>query len=99
MASFDACEGNPGALTFMCQAYMGGGMGNAFKAECAFQRVINAGIKGSRLYQLWNDCCGRDTDFALEVMAKYDIEDIKRHIDGNGCYGEPFERRKDDEAN
>lgn len=83
----------------MCQAYMGGGMGNAFKAECAFQRVINAGIKGSRLYQLWNDCCGRDTDFALEVMAKYDIEDIKRHIDGNGCYGEPFERRKDDEAN
>lgn len=73
--------------------------GKAFKAECAFQRVINAGIKGSRLYQLWNDCCGRDTDFALEVMAKYDIEDIKRHIDGNGCYGEPFERRKDDEAN
>ncbi len=99
MVSFDACEGNPGALTFMWQAYMGGGMGNAFKAECAFQRVINAGIKGSRLYQLWNDCCGRDTDFALEVMAKYDIEDIKRHIDGNGCYGEPFERRKDDEAN
>lgn len=99
MVSFDACEGNPGALTFMCQAYMGGGMGNVFKAECAFQRVINAGIKGSRLYQLWNDCCGRDTDFALEVMAKYDIEDIKRHIDGNGCYGEPFERRKNDEAN
>lgn len=56
MVSFDACEGNPGALTFMCQAYMGGGLGRALKAEHAFQRVIDAGIRGSRLYQLWNDC-------------------------------------------
>lgn len=36
MVSFDACEGNPGALTFMCQAYMGGGMGKLSKQSAHF---------------------------------------------------------------
>lgn len=93
MVSFDDCEGNVGALTFMSEAYMKGSVGQAFKAENAFKRVIDAGIKGSNLYILWNDCCGRDTEFALEVMANYDIEDIKQHIKGNGYRGEPFTKK------
>ncbi len=95
MVSFDDCEGNPGCLAFMMESYKVA----CFRAEYAFGRMIKAGIKGSRLYQLWNDCCGRDTQFALEVMEKYDIEDIKRHIEGNGCYGEPFVRGGDNETN
>lgn len=87
MVSFDDCEGNPGALRFMTAAYFGSSIGDAMTAERAFQRVIDAGIRGGALYVLWNDCCNRDTKFALEVMQKYDIEEIKRCIIGDGSRG------------
>ena len=92
MVSFDACEGNPGALSFMCEAYMDGDICSAFIAEAAFSRVIDAGIRGAQLYILWNDCCNRDTKFALEIMRKRDIEEIKKHIEGEYGRGIPFER-------
>lgn len=92
MVSFDDCEGNPGALTFMSEACMGGSMSNAFKAESAFSRVVNAGIRGADLYILWNDCCGRDTEFALDIMKNRDIEEIKKHIKGEYGRGTPFEK-------
>ena len=90
MVNFDDCEGNIGALTFMCEAYMKGSVAQAMKAETAFERVINAGIKGTDLYILWNDCCNRDTNFTLEIMINRDIEDIKQHIKGDGCRGASF---------
>ena len=64
MVSFDLCEGNPVALTFMMQAYSVA----MFKAETAFQRMQDNGISGSKLYMLWNDCCNRDTAKAVEIM-------------------------------
>ena len=53
MVTFDICAGNPGALTFLMEAYKL----NAGKAESAFQKMQNVGITGSRLYMIWNDCC------------------------------------------
>lgn len=58
MVSFDICEGNPGALTFLIDAY---GI-DIFGAERGFQRMQNNNITGSKLYMLWNDCCDRDTE-------------------------------------
>lgn len=69
-----------------------GSMSNAFKAESAFSRVVNAGIRGADLYILWNDCCGRDTEFALDIMKNRDIEEIKKHIKGEYGRGTPFEK-------
>ena len=40
--SFDSCEGNPGALAFMMEAYNPKkSMGGLFKVERAFARVMN----------------------------------------------------------
>ena len=57
MVSFDLCEGNPGAFTFMMEAYDL----NMFKAEGAFQRMQDNNIRGAKLYYLWNDCCDKNT--------------------------------------
>lgn len=64
MVTFDLCEGNPGALTFMMAAYDK----YLFFAERAFARMRDNGIKGSKLYMLWNDCCDRDISKAVDIM-------------------------------
>jgi hypothetical protein len=87
MVEFGITEGNPGALTFMVLAYNK----KPFFAERGFQRMQDAGITGARLYMLWNDCCGRDTVMAMEIMAFADIEDIRHHIDDGHGRGIPFE--------
>ena len=83
MVSFDICAGNPGAMTFLMQAYAT----NPFKAERAFQRMQDNGITGSRLYMLWNDCCDRDTAHALKVMLNMSVENIVRYINYEGGRG------------
>lgn len=87
MVSFDLAEGNPGCLTFMMEAYMGGGMPSAFKAEKAFQRMQSYNIKGAKLYMLWNDCCNRNTPRTLDIMLEKPIEDILEHINYEGGRG------------
>lgn len=86
MVSFDICEGNMGALTFLMRAYdidMGG-------AEMAFRRMQNNNIKGAKLYMLWNDCCDRNTKMALEIMKNNSIEDIVEHINYENGRGIPY---------
>ena len=87
MVSFDMCEGNPGALQFMMDAYM---KHNPFRAERGFQNMLNCGITGSKLYMLWNDCCNRDTEKAVRVMCENDIEDIVAHINYEHGRGIPY---------
>ena len=86
MVTFDICEGNPGALTFLMNAYRI----KPFKAEAAFKRMQNAGITGSRLYMLWNDCCGRNTEKAMDIMQNKAIDIILHHIDDGDGRGIPF---------
>ena len=92
LVGFDMCKGNPGALAFMCEAY---GPDKPFKdivkAENAFRRMRRENIQGSKLYMLWNDCCDRDTDKALEIMLFRDIDEIIEHINYEGGRGIPFE--------
>ena len=76
MVTFDICEGNIGALTFLMEAYDI----DMFGAETAFQRMQNNNITGSKLYMLWNDCCDRDTEKALKIMKDNTIQDIVEHI-------------------
>ena len=83
MVTFKLCENNPGALTFMMQAYDF----NMWQAEKAFQRMKDNGISGSKLYMLWNDCCDRDVEQALWAMTNMSIEDIVRHINYEGGRG------------
>lgn len=93
LVDFSITEGNPGALTFLMEAYTK--TGNPIKAELAFQRMRNAGITGPRLYMLWNDCCGRDTDQAISIMTEKDITIILHHIDDGKGYGIPFKKVED----
>jgi hypothetical protein len=86
MVSFDICEGNPGALTFLMQAYDK----HLFVAEKAFQKMQDAGITGPKLYMIWNDCCDRDTDKAVDMMLNEDIDTIIKYINYENGRGLPY---------
>ncbi len=92
MVTFDICEGNPGAIAFLIEAYDM----SPFKAEAGFARMQAAGITGSRLYMLWNDCCDRDTERTMNIMKSVDIESILQHIDTGTGRGIPFEEIKNE---
>ena len=76
MVNISICEGNPGCIAFVRQAYSL----SPFEAEKAFQRMDNNEIHGDKLYMLWNDCCDRDTEKAIKIMLFNTIENIKEHI-------------------
>lgn len=76
MVSFDICEGNPGCMSFLLRAYDE----DPLNAEIAFSRMQRHGICGTNLYVLWNDCCDRNTTFALAVMRAATIEVLKAHL-------------------
>lgn len=80
------CDGNPGCLTFMVEA----SHVDDRKATWAFDRMCYLGIKGSKLYMLWNDCCDRDTAFALRIMLNNSADDIIEHINYEGGRGIPY---------
>lgn len=82
MVNFNICEGNPGTLMFLMQAYQM----QMFRAERAFQRMEDSGIRGAKLYMFWNDCCNRDTGRAINLMIEWPIEKIIEHINyDEGC--------------
>ena len=76
MVEFKICKGNPGALSFLMDAYDH----DMFTAERAFQKMQDAGIKGDKLYMIWNDCCNRDTDRAIDMILENDIKIINHFI-------------------
>ena len=87
LVSFDIVKGNPGALTFLMNAYDL----DMVAAEKGFKRMEKAGITGSWLYMLWNDCCCRCTEKAMDIMKTKDIDSIINHIDGGNGRGIPFD--------
>lgn len=88
MVSFNICEGNPGALTFLTLAYAPTkSMPELIRSERAFQRMQDNHITGDKLYMLWNDCCNRDTEHTIEIMLKNSIDDIIEHINYEGGRG------------
>lgn len=72
MVTFDMCNNNIGAMSFMMEAYQI----NGADAEYAFKRMRHYNICGDKLYMIWNDCCDRDTEKAIRVMKDCSIEFI-----------------------
>lgn len=88
----DVIAGNPGAATFAIEILKNyGALG-----ECVLQKMLDAGIKGDKLYMLWNDCCNRVTGHAVRIMITHDIDDILTHINYAGGRGIPYITEKGD---
>lgn len=68
----EMANGNPGAITFLAEAYRL----DPFGAEDAMQRMRGIKITGDKLYMLWSDCCDRDTDLTLKMMSKCTDEQL-----------------------
>lgn len=90
MVTFEICGGNPGAMTFLMDAYRR----EPFAAERAFQKMQDAKITGARLYMLWNDCCSQDTELAVRAMNALDPERIEEYINYYGGRGLPMDVRE-----
>lgn len=91
MVRLDICEGNVGCLTFVCDAYEF----NMFRAERAFQRMQDNNITGCKLYMLWNDCCDRNIEKAVNIMLNNTIEDIVAHINYENGRGIKYEESEE----
>lgn len=74
--AYEITKDNPGAYTFMKEACIL----DFDKANKGFDRMRENGIVGPRLWILWKDCCGLDTEFALRVITDDSIESIKYHL-------------------
>ena len=68
---------NPGAVVFVMDA-----LSRNKNASIGFTRMNAFGIRGEYLYVLWNDCCDRDTDKAIDVMMNNSKDDILDHLAG-----------------
>lgn len=79
-----ACDGNPGALTFIMEVVTLVGFD---KAEEYFKKLLDNNIVGSELYMLWNDCCDRNTLIAMNIMHTHSLDDIVEHINAKNGRG------------
>ena len=83
------CDGNPGALTCM----IGMLKRDAGKAVLQILQFDMLGIYGSKIYMVWNDCCGRDYDKLDETIqafaeGKFTREQIHENL--NQVRARPF---------
>lgn len=81
-------EGNPGCIAFLCELL------NMPEGMKAIKTLQEFGIFGSRAYQLWNDCCNRETEKAAEILklakeGKITQAEICEHV--FLPYGKPFD--------
>ena len=89
----DVVNGNPGATAFALEVLTNYGP----LGEFALTKMLDADIKGDKLYMLWNDCCNRVTGHALRIIMTHDIDDILTHIKYAGALGIPYIIEKGDE--
>ncbi len=73
-------EGNIGAVAFITDVLDKAMKENDEMAALALSRAKTFNIVGAKLYLLWNDCCGRDTDKAIRVLAENSKDDIMEHL-------------------
>lgn len=81
-------EGNPGALTCMMQM-----MNSDPMALLDILLFDSMGIYGSKIYMVWNDCCGRDMAKFKETIkafreGKFSEEEIHENL--SRSYAKPF---------
>lgn len=77
-------EGNPGAMATMMELIKETEKDIGNMSVIFFIDTLE--LYGSRLYQLWNDCCNRDISKVIEVVnscmgGKISREEFFHHID------------------
>ena len=82
----EMCKGNPGALSFIMEAYHF----SPFGAEECMQRMKKLDITGDKLYMLWSDCCSRDTELTLTMMEKASDEQLSYYLNYEHGRGRKF---------
>lgn len=83
------CDGNPGALTCMMEMIQDDSM-TGMMDIMLFDKL---GIYGSKIYMVWNDCCGRDMEKFTETIrafreGKFTEEEIHKNL--SLPYAKPF---------
>lgn len=81
-------QGNPGAMAFTMELLTNGDDASRDMAITALKRMDAIGIRGSKLYMLWNDCCGRDSEKAVIEMLNRSTQDLTYALIGGR--GTPF---------
>lgn len=81
-------EGNPGAMTFVMEAMLAKDVISREMAYVGLQRMDALGIRGTKLYMLWNDCCNRDTEKTVIEMLYRGRKELERALAGGR--GVPF---------
>lgn len=81
-------DGNPGCIAFLCELM------NEPGGIDAIETMRKMKIFGSRAYQLWNDCCDRNTSMVIEVLrlveeGKITQAEIYDHV--FQPWGKPFD--------
>ena len=70
-------EGNPGCMQFLAELM------RTKEGQEAMLVLAEYGILGSRAYQLRNDCCGRDTKKAVEILSLAKEKKITQRATGS----------------
>lgn len=73
-------DGNIGAVAFISDVLDRCVKDKDEIAALALTRAKAFNIVGTKLYLLWNDCCGKDTDKAIRVLAEHSKDDIIDHL-------------------
>ena len=81
-------QGNPGAMAFTMELLANGDDASRDMAITALKRMDAIGIRGAKLYMLWNDCCGRDSEKAVIEMLNRSTQDLTYALIGGR--GTPF---------
>ena len=88
-------ETNIGAYTFAREALRL----DHDAAEYGLTRLSDNDIPGEYIYVLWNDCCERDTKFAIEVMKTYSMDKILEALDNLSSNRYKFKNLKKEARN
>lgn len=73
-------DGNIGAIAFISDVLDKCAKEKDEIAALALTRAKAFNIVGTKLYLLWNDCCNKDTDKAIRVLAEHSKDDIMDHL-------------------
>lgn len=80
--------GNPGALVFVMELLTVEDSASRDRNITALKRMDVLGIRGPKLYMLWNDCCDRDAEKAVNVMLNKSAHELNYALLGGR--GTPF---------
>lgn len=80
---FQLSGGNPGALTFLMEL-----MQNPVVGLKVLPTIQEQGIKGTDLYVLWSDLCGKDLDKVVKLVENCPADVLK-----NACSRQDYSGR------